>query len=236
MKEIKTTGMICVKDDQTLLEYALCKIELVEREDETFCYTFTPDYSVIDLVPPSLFQGIPGLNLDLRRVQYVRENRTPVFISERAPAENREDLYELISQQGMEYLNKLEWLIRTETRYSGDNLYVREFAEGDAGEALKVGDLSDLGINTAQTLKALLDALCAGRNIVGEGFVFGDAERAGLHAFLRCLYVKERSCLMNVGPKASGLLPNAGCTREESGRRLTRSKCSTPSLNMMLVG
>lgn len=206
MREVKTTGMICVKDSQTLLEYALCRIELVEREDETFCYTFTPNYSVIDLVPPSLFQGIPGLNLDLRCEKYMRENQTPVFISERAPAENREDLHALISQQGMEYLNKLEWLIRTETRYSGDSLYVREFVEDEEDENLRVGNLGNLGINPAQTLKVLLDALCAGRNISGEGFSFDNNDRANLHAFLRCLYLREKSYLdqrRNEGIKAS---------------------------------
>lgn len=195
VREIRTTGMICVKDDETLLEYTLCRIELIEREDETFRYVFTPNYSVIDLVEPPLFQGIPGLNLDLKCEEYVRENRTPVFVSERVPAENREDLYSLIEQEGMDHLNKLEWLIRTETRYSGDGLYVRRLIEEDEAEEIWLGDLSGLGRRSAQALKDLLEMLCAGRDIRGEGFAFGDAERAGLHALLRQLYVKEKTYL-----------------------------------------
>lgn len=55
----------------------------------------------------------------------MRENVVPVFISERTPGENREDLWELLEECGVQYLNRLEWLIRTETRYSGDGMYVQ---------------------------------------------------------------------------------------------------------------
>lgn len=63
MREVKTVSMICVKDDYGF-EYHISKIEYIEREDESYTYLFTPNYSVIDLLPSSIFQGIPGLNLD----------------------------------------------------------------------------------------------------------------------------------------------------------------------------
>ena len=65
------------------------------------------------------------MDLDLKKELYIRENITPVFISERAPGKNREDLWELLKQCDMQYLNQLEWLIRTDTRYSGDKLFVQ---------------------------------------------------------------------------------------------------------------
>ena len=51
----------------------------------------------MDLLPNNIFQGIPGLNLELRKDKYVRKNMTPVFISERTPSAHREDLWELLS-------------------------------------------------------------------------------------------------------------------------------------------
>ena len=55
-----------------------------------------PFYHVIELLPTRLFQGIPGLDMCLRKERYVRENMTPVFISERTSRENRENLWELL--------------------------------------------------------------------------------------------------------------------------------------------
>ena len=63
--------MICLDDDLGLT-YRVSKIKYVLSEDESFSYTFTPNYSVIDLLTSNLFQGIPGLNLDLRKPRYIR--------------------------------------------------------------------------------------------------------------------------------------------------------------------
>lgn len=130
MREFTTTGMICVKDSHGF-EHHISKIEYIEREDGSYSYVFTPDYSVIDMLPSSIFQGIPGLNLDLRKEQYRRDDMVPVFISERTPGENRVDLWELLEMYGMTYLNRLEWLIRTDLQYCGDPLYVKRYEEKD---------------------------------------------------------------------------------------------------------
>lgn len=58
-------------------EYRVAKIEYIEREDATYQYRLSPDYSVIGLLGPEYFQGIPGLNPDLHKECYVRENRRP---------------------------------------------------------------------------------------------------------------------------------------------------------------
>ncbi len=192
MREVLTEGVICVLDEQTHIEYALCDITLAEREDGSTRWVFRPRWGVIDLVGPPLFQGIPGLNLDLRLPEYVRENRTPVFVSERVPAENREDAWELLSREGMDYLNKLEWLIRTSTRYSGDALYVRRRSQGDAREIVEVGDLATVGARSASAIRYLLEALASGAGIHGEGFEIIGPARKDAHAVLRLLYLKEK--------------------------------------------
>ena len=78
-------ALICLKDDLGI-EYVVSEIEYKIWKNEEFEYRFRPNYSVIDLLDTSLFQGIPGIDLDLRKEEYIRKNAVPTFISERAPA------------------------------------------------------------------------------------------------------------------------------------------------------
>ena len=123
MKSILTKGIICVKDNLNI-EYRVCVIEYLLNEDETFEYRFYPNYDIIDLLDSSVFQGIPGLNLDIKKEVYIRKNILPVFISERVPSKNREDYYELLEKVDMTYMDPIEYLIKTKDRYSGDCLYL----------------------------------------------------------------------------------------------------------------
>ena len=158
MREIKTERCICI-DDAYGFTYRIAKIEYIEREDESFEYIFYPNYSVIDLLGDDIFQGIPGLDLDLRKKEYIRRNRVPVFISERTPSKNRENLIELLDACGMDYLNRLEWLIRTDTRYAGDSLYVCRWEDEmvDYQNAMITGDQAAqlLGISRSTFMRRL---------------------------------------------------------------------------------
>jgi hypothetical protein len=51
-------------------------------------------------------------------------NYVPVFITERTPGPSREDLWELLESVGLDYYDRLEWLIRTDLRAAIDNLIV----------------------------------------------------------------------------------------------------------------
>ena len=64
MKKI-TEGIICFQEAD--IEYQVAKIEYSYQDDEEEEYAFHPYYNVIDFLPVSLFQGIPGLDLDLRK-------------------------------------------------------------------------------------------------------------------------------------------------------------------------
>ena len=198
MRELRTEGVICLQDDETRIEYSVCDLALIEREDGSFRWEFAPRWAVVDLLAPPLFQGIPGLNLDLRLARYVRDGRTPVFVSERTPAENREDVRRLLDDVGLDYLNKLEWLIRTDTRYPGDPLYVRAVSPKDGVSVAKVGDLSDAGPRSAQAMRAILEHLAAGRRVEGDGFVVDESNRESIHNLIRTLYLRERRHLGEV--------------------------------------
>lgn len=189
MKEIKTEGLIVLRDDLDI-EYAISKIEYIEREDESYYYVFTPFYNVIDLLSSEYFQGIPGLDLTLRKEVYIRENQIPVFISERAPGKNREDLWELLEQVGMKYLNQLEWLIRTETRYSGDRLYVKRYSAGDFPVFLFY-DIPKTGSRAWTICKDILGCICYGLDVSTEKFEINDENRKAFYHLLSALYRNE---------------------------------------------
>jgi hypothetical protein len=192
MSSITTKAMICLDDDLGF-SYKVSKIEYVLREDESFTYTFTPNYSVIDLLTTDLFQGIPGLNIDLRKPQYVRNNLTPVFISERTPGENREDIRQLLENCGMEYLNRLEWLIRTNTRYSGDRLYAERFTADHDKHCVAYAEIEQSESRSASTIAHILRMICAGNDIKATGFLIDDINRKNYYSLLMSLYQKEKS-------------------------------------------
>lgn len=161
MNRIKSDGLICIKN-KINIEFAVCKIEYILWEDETFKYIFTPYYDVINLLESNIFQGIPGIEIDLKKKEYIRENVIPTFIAERVPSEKREDYYELIQKVGMNYMNPVDYLIKTQGKYSGDKLYVKEFTER---KNVVIDDVVKKS-NSLGVIKIMLDNLAYGNKIV----------------------------------------------------------------------
>ena len=103
---------------------SVAQIDYQEFDEENFQYVISPYWDIIDGLPTSVFQGIPGIDMDLRLEQYYRVNYIPTFIAERTPSENREDLWELLGSVGLDYYDRFEWLLRTTMRSANDNLIV----------------------------------------------------------------------------------------------------------------
>ncbi len=184
MKESRTSGIICLKDDLGI-EYRICKIDQIVRDDGHYSYSFRPNYSVIDMLPPTLFQGIPGLDLDLRKEEYVREDRIPVFISERTPDENRADLWELLQSAEMDHLNRLEWLMRTDLQYFGDRLYVIRFEEH------RRIDMRDSELTFRVMTIRVLKNICAGNDVVLPHITIDDSNRTMAYFLLTDILYKN---------------------------------------------
>lgn len=189
MREIITTGLICLRDDYGI-EYVVSKISYIEWEDETYKYVFTPNYSVIDLLTYPVYQGIPGLKMELRKKEYIRENMVPVFISERSPNKNREDLWELLAEVGLDYHNQLEWLIRTNTRYIGDRFYVKRFTNADEKHCVVIDEPS-YEERALSYCKRVLDVICAGHDVQTENYFIDDSNRKQFYHLLMTLYRSE---------------------------------------------
>lgn len=218
MKSINTKAAICLKDNYDF-EYKVAKIEYTEYEDESFSYVFTPDYSVIELLSADLFQGIPGLDLSLRKERFVRENIIPVFISERAPGKNREDLWQLLEECGMDYLNQLEWMIRSGYRYSGDLLYVRRYEPTDDKQIISLQDVSSLDSRSVRIMRCLLEYICSGNDIQTKDFTIDDNSRKQYYSLLMSLYKKEKSYLDE--RKAAGIKKSASEGKYKGRKRIS---------------
>lgn len=126
--KLKIEGVIKAKyvDD---VKFSICKITYEEYDNDEFQYSFEPYYDILDALPTSISQGIPGINLNKRKKVYYRVNKVPSFISERTMDESRENLSEELRKVYMTDYKPLEWLIRTDSEYSGDNLIVEKYRE-----------------------------------------------------------------------------------------------------------
>ena len=189
MRKLTTSGFICLEDDYKLV-YKIAKIEYEEWEDGAFRYVFHPFYNVIDMLPDSLFQGIPGLDLSLKQAVYERKNIVPIFISERTPSENREDIWELMEESGMQALNRLEWLIRTNKRYSGDRFFVMPF-DGHNTMYYRPRSMYDLVKRSDNINKKLLQIICFGDYLYADDITIDDISRPHYYRVLMPIYIRE---------------------------------------------
>lgn len=105
------------------------KIIYEKFDEENYQYIISPFWNIIDVLTVDVFQGIPGIDMDLRLSDYYRVNYEPVFITERSPSPNREDLWELMDSVKLDYYDRLEWLIRTSLRAGNDNLIVERMRD-----------------------------------------------------------------------------------------------------------
>lgn len=123
---------------------SVAQIDYQEFDEENFQYVIIPYWDIIDGLPASVFQGLPGIDMELRLDRYYRVNYIPVFITERTPSENREDLWEILETVGLDYYDRFEWLLRTTMRAANDNLIVERRRESQVVEEFRPGILSDL--------------------------------------------------------------------------------------------
>jgi hypothetical protein len=123
---------------------SVAQIDYQEFDEENFQYVISPYWEIVDGLPASVFQGIPGIDMDLRLETYYRVNYIPTFIAERTPSENREDLWEILESVGLDYYDRFEWLIRTPMRAANDNLIVERRRTKQVIEKYTTGILSTL--------------------------------------------------------------------------------------------
>ena len=185
MKTYISKGTICIPGDFNLI-YRVCDIFYYLNSDDTFQYVFKPNYSVIELINSKYFQGVPGINLDLKKEEYIRENITPTFISERVPSKKRLDYFELLQKVGMEYMDPIEYLIKTDEQYFGDKLFVIPY------ENKKIIHINkDTHDTNFSLLKIILLNICLGNDIIINNQKIDDENRKIFHDVFIDLYSRS---------------------------------------------
>ena len=187
MMDSHTTSGIIVWDDKNGAQYRICRLDCTTWDDGSYEYAFTPDYRVIDMLDEREYGGIPGLDLDLRRDVYIRKNMEPVFMTERSPSRNRVDLWDLLESVGLDHYDRLEWLIRTKLRYSGDALHVIRYEEPPSFE-FSEGICKD----SDETCRMILKALATGGDVSICGMSLDDRSASAVGRTLKLILDEER--------------------------------------------
>ena len=169
---------------------SVAQIDYQEFDEENFQYVISPYWEIVDGLPASVFQGIPGIDMDLRLKDYYRVNYIPTFIAERTPSESREDLWELLESVDLDYYDRFEWLLRTKMRAANDNLIVErrrieetvgQFASGiisglQYGDKVIVESVESIADTTAGLTDGMFNIVTSGIDVVTEsGQVLVDA-------------------------------------------------------------
>lgn len=175
----RNVGIIKVFDRMNRL-FNVGEIIFERFDDQNFQYIIRPYWSSVDSLPEGLFQGIPGINMDNRRESYYRVNMTPSFISMRTPSESRENVRELMAAVGLDYYDRFEWLLRTETKCGDDNLIVVRKPEENhdrvnltqlncrylfPGYEIEIQSLDDFGSSSAKLIDEMYQLLQSGSRI-----------------------------------------------------------------------
>ena len=169
---------------------SVAQIDYQEFDEENFQYVISPYWEIVDGLPASVFQGIPGIDMDLRLKDYYRVNYIPTFIAERTPSESREDLWELLESVDLDYYDRFEWLLRTKMRAANDNLIVErrrieetvgQFASGiisglQYGDKVIVESMESIADTTAGLTDGMFNIVTSGIDVVTEsGQILVDA-------------------------------------------------------------
>ena len=169
---------------------SVAQIDYQEFDEENFQYVISPYWEIVDGLPASVFQGIPGIDMDLRLKDYYRVNYIPTFIAERTPSESREDLWELLESVDLDYYDRFEWLLRTKMRAANDNLIVErrrieetvgQFTSGiisglQYGDKVIVESMEAIADTTAGLTDGMFNIVTSGIDVVTEsGQVLVDA-------------------------------------------------------------
>ena len=197
---------------------SVAQIDYQEFDEENFQYVISPYWEIVDGLPASVFQGIPGIDMDLRLKDYYRVNYIPTFIAERTPSESREDLWELLESVDLDYYDRFEWLLRTKMRAANDNLIVErrrieetvgQFASGiisglQYGDKVIVESMESIADTTAGLTDGMFNIVTSGIDVVTEsGQILVDATtRAAMIPYMvaqRIMSRRERISLQQAG-------------------------------------
>ena len=146
----RNAGIIKVYDRNNN-RYSVGEIVFERYDDQNYQYIIKPYWNLIKSIPNGIFQGIPGINMDLRHDTYYRVNMTPAIISMRTPSESRENVRQLMASVGLDYYDRFEWLLRSESRCGDDNLMIVRKSER-TDRTISISEINNINLSPEDTL------------------------------------------------------------------------------------
>ncbi|MBQ3028231.1 MAG: recombinase family protein [Lachnospiraceae bacterium] len=174
-----STGIIKCFDENDA-HFPIGEISYERFDDQNFQYVIAPYWNEIEHLPASIFYDIPGIDLRVKKDRYYRVNLTPTFIEMRTPGPGRADLWDLLSEVGLDYYDRFEWLLRSEKKCGDDNFIVVRKRESKAfslsssdfdlnnllpGDTVTVSALSDIPATKPEFSYSLFRLLASGATI-----------------------------------------------------------------------
>ena len=221
----RKAGIIKVYDRNNN-RYSVGEIVLERYDDQNYQYIIKPYWNLIESIPSGVFQGIPGINMDLRRDMYYRVNMTPAIISMRTPSESRENVRQLMAAVGLNYYDRFEWLLRSESKCGDDNLIVVRKAE-TTNRILSIQDLENANLTPDDTLQIeSLSELSRSNSGLVRGYY--QILQSGVQVHItnedRCLSDSERGAMLYLLHNMMASIDRNNRVNRQSGRE--RAKAS----------
>ena len=215
----RNAGIIKVYDRNNN-RYSVGEIVFERYDDQNYQYIIKPYWNLIKSIPNGIFQGIPGINMDLRHDTYYRVNMTPAIISMRTPSESRENVRQLMASVGLDYYDRFEWLLRSESRCGDDNLIVVRKTEV-VNRTIRIQDLEKTNLTPDDTLRIHSLSEVSGSNV---GLIRNIYQilQSGVKVFItsehRYLSEEERSIMLYLLNNMISTIDNNNRTNRQKGR------------------
>lgn len=219
----RNAGIIKVYDRNNN-RYSVGEIVFERYDDQNYQYIIKPYWNLIKSIPNGIFQGIPGIDMDLRYDTYYRVNMTPEIISMRTPSESRENVRQLMASVGLDYYDRFEWLLRSESKCGDDNLMiVRKYDR--TNKALSISEINDINLSPEDTLNIhSLNELSSGKSSIVK-YVY-QILQSGVRVYItsenRFLEENERVIMLYLLSNMLEGINNANMSNRKKGRELAK--------------
>lgn len=219
----RNAGIIKVYDRNNN-RYSVGEIVFERYDDQNYQYIIKPYWNLIKSIPNGIFQGIPGIDMDLRYDTYYRVNMTPAIISMRTPSESRENVRQLMASVGLDYYDRFEWLLRSESKCGDDNLMiVRKYER--TNRTISISEINDINLSPEDTLKIhSLNELSTGSlRIVQHVYqILQSGVRVYITSENRFLEENERDIMLYLLSNMLEGINNANMSNRKKGRELAK--------------
>ena len=203
--------------------FSVGEISYERFDDQNFQYIISPFWDLITYLPVEIFQGIPGIDLSIKKEHYYRVNMTPAFIRIRTPSPSREDLWDLLEEVHLDYYDRFEWLLRSEKRCGDDNLIVvrkrpprsfdntSDLNDIQPGDRLNLNRIYDVSTKNTELIYSIYRALMSGAEIY-------------IRSELRFLTRSERESMLYLLCEMMEYNDHYSVIRQKEGIRLAKTK------------